>query len=308
MATTKKQRFINPRYIHGGEDEASYTEPGYFEEYEVPYLKSDELIPKTKSSWTGGYHTGRDWVDREWNADNTSAFSTSQEEDAAIAAENAAYQKAIDAEMVGSLKPDASNWASKYIVPGSVRFTGFETKPTGRYERLRDSDGWYNEPIYEEDRTRPTYEADFDANGTKFKGNIGSDGKFIRGSTNVTKGDYLQRINADGSTTWERYRDMGGGELGVLLSVASFIPGIGPFAAAANAALNLSQGNTTGAILSGAWGIRWVCGPRAGCLKSRRGIRRHHQRIACAGFGRYRFKCQAGQHSNFWCKRTVRWK
>jgi hypothetical protein len=269
MATTKKQRWINPRYVPGGEDEASYTEPGYFEEYEVPYLKSDEFLPKTQSSWTGGYHTGREWVDREWNADNTSAFSTPQEEEAAIAAENAAYQKAFDAEMLERFKPDTSHWASQYIVPGSVRFTGFETKPTGRYERVKDPEGgWYLEPTFEEDRTRPTYEANFDANGTKFTGNIGPDGKFQRGSTNVTKGDYLQYVNADGSTTWERYRDMGGGELGVLLSVASFIPGIGPFAAAANAALNLSQGNTTGAILSGLGAYGGFAGQELSALKA----------------------------------------
>jgi hypothetical protein len=269
MATTKKQRWVNPKFIPGDEGDTAYTQPGYFEEYEVPYLKSDELIPKTKSSWAGGYHTGRDWIDREWNVDNTSAFSTPQEEDAAIAAENAAYQKAIDAEIVENFKPDASNWASKYIVPGSVRFTGFETKPTGRYERIKDPEGgWYNEEIYEEDRTRPTYAAAFDANGTKFTGSISPDGKFIRGTTNVTKGDYLQRINADGSTTWERYRDMGGGELGVLLSVASFIPGIGPFAAAANAALNLSQGNTTGAILSGLGAYGGFAGQELAALKA----------------------------------------
>jgi hypothetical protein len=40
------------------------------------------------------------------------------------------------------------------------------------------------------------------------------------------------------------------GPLGMALTALSFVPGVGPFAMAANAALQASQGNTTGAILS----------------------------------------------------------
>jgi cell division septation protein DedD len=219
-------------------------------------LKSDKLLPKTKSSWQEGYYSGsgddRHYEPRQWNAE-LSAFKTPEEEEAAIIAENAAYQKALNNELVESFKPDPSSWATKHIVPGSVKFAGFEEKPTGEYEFRGSGDDRHYEEVYEDDRTRPTYQADFDANGTKFTGSIGPDGKFKSGSTGVTKGDYQQLVNADGSTTWSRYRDKGGVTegLGVLLSVASFIPGIGPFAAAANSALNLSQGNTTGAILSG---------------------------------------------------------
>jgi len=204
------------------------------------------------SSWTGGYWSGygddREYVPRVWNAED-SLFKTSQEEDAAIAAQNAALYTGgswptID---LGSAGDDLE-----------VGRKGSVSDGTSLYLYDQNDGVWYRNPDTVETFSYVT----------------GPDGKrYVAVHAPVfSTGVEPHEAPVTSYMTEEQYKALkGSGAFAGLINspVGQFgLALLGPYGQAFNSAYQLGQGNTTGAILSGLNAYGQFAGADAAALQA----------------------------------------